>query len=106
MLKTPSVPSTSSVIDILADRIGGSDRASEVTTMGNFGSRGGLRHVVPVMREEASQAMDATLDRTLASEAVRVPNEVEPFIELRRKECPELITGLARAGKSCIDDHG
>ncbi len=73
--------------------------------MGNFGSRGGLRHAVPVKPERVSQTKDATLDQSATEVTGRI-NEADPFIDLRCKARPDLLMDLARAAKSRIDDDG
>ena len=73
--------------------------------MGNFGSRGGLRHAVPVKPEGVSRKKDAALDQS-ATEVTGSTNEAEPFIDLRCRACPDLLTDLAGAAKSRIDDDG
>ena len=55
--------------------------------MGSFGSRGGIRHVVPVRQnaiESHSESRECSLHLPL--ETVVSKGAQEPFIDLRRKE--------------------
>lgn len=67
--------------------------------MANFGSRGGLRYVVPVRATEASSCTET--GKVVPMPAIETDG-IEPFIDLRTKPCLESRADLLDTGQQKI----